>query len=160
MSETHFSRADWRPGKRGKRRLRKNNYGGCKIAPPAFLAAAKESAILPGRTNRRICTAMKRDGTPCGMLALRDVNVCGAHGGWSVWAKRGVLKKSGKGQAIRAERAAVAAGRSQSAPASLARMPIYQAADQRVRVKMVEAYGTATWRLLMQTLEGAIKHCD
>ena len=42
-----------------------------------------------GRTNRRRCIATKRDGTPCGMLAMTRYGlwVCGAHGGYAAVAR-------------------------------------------------------------------------
>ena len=49
-----FTKETWRAGGRSKLRKRVNGYGGCKTAPPAFLAAAKLAAIKPGRANRRL----------------------------------------------------------------------------------------------------------
>jgi hypothetical protein len=47
-----------------------------------------------GRTNRRRCIATKRDGTPCGMLAMTRYGlwVCGAHGGYAAVARMKVRK--------------------------------------------------------------------
>jgi hypothetical protein len=39
MSETHFDRADWRPGKRRRTQPRVKCYGGQKIAPVGLVAA-------------------------------------------------------------------------------------------------------------------------
>ena len=42
-----------------------------------------------GRTNRIRCAATKRDGTPCGMLAMTRYGlwVCGAHGSYAAVAR-------------------------------------------------------------------------
>ena len=47
-----------------------------------------------GRTNRRRCIATKRDGAPCGMLAMTryGLSVCGAHGGYAAVARMKVRK--------------------------------------------------------------------
>ena len=44
--------------------------------------AMLKAQFSKGRTNRRRCIAAKRDGTPCGMLAMtrHGLLVCGAHG--------------------------------------------------------------------------------
>ena len=44
-----------------------------------------QAAFKKGRTNRKRCKAMRRDGTPCGMLAMTryGLEVCGAHGGFA-----------------------------------------------------------------------------
>jgi hypothetical protein len=151
-----FTRADWRPGKRHTRQLRTKPYGGAKVANAAFLEASKRMQFKPGRPGYRVCSAVKRDGEPCGMLALRGLTVCGAHGGFSVWARQGKLKRSGKKQALKAERAATVEGQSQSPPSALARMRIYKEADQRLRMKLVQAYRTPSW---IQVVKGAIEHC-
>ena len=41
MSETHFDRSDWRPGKRRRTQPRVHDYGGQKEAPVNLLAMAK-----------------------------------------------------------------------------------------------------------------------
>lgn len=46
--------------------------------------------FAPGRTNKQLCTAQKRNGTPCRMLALSGLKVCGVHGGYGVKAKAGL----------------------------------------------------------------------
>jgi hypothetical protein len=83
------------------------------------------------------------------MLALRDLKVCGAHGGFGVWARQGKLKRSGKKAALRA---AAIEGQVEAAPSALARMRIYQEADQRMRMKLVRAYGTPRWPQLVKTV--------
>jgi hypothetical protein len=138
----YFTRETWRAGGRSKLRKRVNGYAGCKVAPPAFLAAAKIAAFKPGRPGYRTCAALKRDGTPCGRLALRELKVCEAHGGFQYLARQGKLQSSGRTAAFRA---AALEGRSHQAPLELARMPLYQAANQRVRMKMARAWGTPGW---------------
>jgi hypothetical protein len=97
------------------------------------------------------------------MLALKGVAVCGAHGGFSAWARQGKLKRSGKGQALKAERAAAIEGQVESASAALARMRIYQQADQRMRMKLVRAYNNALWPILLREIQrqrqGVIEPC-
>jgi hypothetical protein len=90
------------------------------------------------------------------MLAFKGTTVCGAHGGFSIWAKQGKLKRSGKGQVLKAERAASVEGRVAAAPSELARMQIYQQAAQRMRMKLVQAYGTPVWA---QWVKRAIEDC-
>ena len=75
-----FTRATWRASKRRKMQKRIQPWGGRKTAPAAFLEAAKRTQIKPGRANRRICTATKRDGGHCGNIALKGLTVCGPHG--------------------------------------------------------------------------------
>jgi len=59
----------------------------------AWRAAMAKAAIKKGRTNRKRC-ATKRDGTPCGMLAMTRYgqSVCGAHGGYAAVARMKVRK--------------------------------------------------------------------
>jgi hypothetical protein len=128
-NDQFFTRADWRPGKRHTRQLRTKPWG--------------------GRPGYRICTAVKRNGEPCGMLALADTTVCGAHGGFGIWARRGKLKKSGKKAALRA---AAIEGQSPSAPPALARLAIYRQADQRMRMKLVAAYQTPSWAQVVKSV--------
>ena len=51
-----------------------------------------------GWTNRRRCKATKRDGTPCGRLAMTryGLSVCGAHGRYAPAARMGLRKPSRK----------------------------------------------------------------
>ena len=55
----------------------------------AWRAAMAQAAFKKGRTNRKRCKATKRDGTPCGMLAMTryGLEVCGAHGGYAAVAR-------------------------------------------------------------------------
>jgi hypothetical protein len=56
---------------------------------PASRVAMARAAFKKGQTNRKRCKAMKRDGTPCGMLAMTQygLEVCGAHGGCAAVAR-------------------------------------------------------------------------
>jgi hypothetical protein len=58
----------------------------------AWRAARRMTEFKEGRVNRPRCTATKRDGTPCGMLAMtrHGLSVCGAHGGYAAVARRKV----------------------------------------------------------------------
>lgn len=64
----------------------------------AWRIAMMQSAFKPGRTNRLRCTANKRDGTPCGMLAMtrHGLRVCSAHGGAAAVARMSVRKAMGR----------------------------------------------------------------
>ena len=54
----------------------------------AWRAAMAQAAFKKGWTNRKRCKAIKRDGTPCGRLAMTryGLPVCGAHGGYAAAA--------------------------------------------------------------------------
>jgi hypothetical protein len=149
-----FTRETWRAGKKSRLRKRVHGYAGCKTAPPAFLKAAKQTQFKPGRPGCRICSAAKRDGSPCGRLALRELTTCEAHGGILALARRGELQRSGRTAAFKAEaRAAAVEGRSPLAPIELIRLPIYRQANQWVRMRLIRAWGTSGW----STLVGQIK---
>jgi hypothetical protein len=79
MSETHFTALDWKPGKRRRSYVRKQQAGGQKHAPPAFTAAGKLSGIGSGK--HRICAAKRRDGEPCHTIAMNGCLTCRLHGG-------------------------------------------------------------------------------
>ena len=51
--------------------------------------AMMKCQFTKGRTNRMRCMAIKRDGTPCSMLAMTKYRlwVCGAHGGYAAVAR-------------------------------------------------------------------------
>jgi hypothetical protein len=148
-----FTRETWRAGKKFRLRKRTKPFGGCKTAPRAFLEAAKLAGFKPGRPGYRICNATKRDGSPCGRLAMRDLKVCEAHGGFSILARQGKLQPSGRTEAFKAARAAAVEGRSPSAPPDLIRLPIYQQANQRMRMRLVMAWGTPAWMPLVRQIQ-------
>ena len=70
---------------------------------PAFVAAGVSTRWRPGRPGAIICAAQKRNGTPCGMLALSGLKVCGVHGGYSIKARRGEYVPKRKRHAFKAE---------------------------------------------------------
>jgi hypothetical protein len=156
MSDEFFTRETWRASKtRRVMQKRVKPWGGRKTAPPAFLAAAKQTYFKPGRVNHRKCSAVKRDGTPCGMLAFKGMKVCGAHGGFKQWAREGRLLKTGRSAARAAEyRAAMVEGRSPVIPVELTRLPTYLKADGWTRMKLAKAWisGPAVYLSLIRQL--------
>ena len=114
-----FTRETWRAGKKSRLRKRVNPYAGCKTAPAAFLEAAKKTQFRPGRPGCRLCCALRRDGRPCGRLALKELRVCEAHGGFGMLAMQGKFQPSGRTAAFRA--ASAVEGRSPPAPFDLMR---------------------------------------
>ena len=104
-------------------------------APAAFLASAKRMAFKPGRPGYRICRANKRDGTKCGMLALKDLPVCAAHGGRAIQARRGQYKPTGKDAAYRATKPEA----KPNLPSfELMKTQAYRQADQKTRQRMAQ----------------------
>jgi hypothetical protein len=95
MSETQFTALDWRPSNKRKTYVRQRRFNGQKVAPPAFLAAAKLSGIGSGK--HAICAATKRDGAPCRNIAMRDCATCRLHGGAArtAWLLRPYVRKDG-----------------------------------------------------------------
>ena len=145
-----FTRATWRAGKKSRLRKRTKPWGGCKTAPAAFLEAAKHAGFKPGRPGYRICSATKRDGSPCGRLALKGLKVCEAHGGFSVLARQGKLLSSGRTAAFKA--VAAAEGRSPIVTLELMRLPIYRQANQWTRIRLAKAWGTPAWMALVRQI--------
>jgi hypothetical protein len=149
-----FTRSTWRAGGRSKLRKRMNAYGGCKVAPPAFLAAAKLAAIKPGRTNRRLCSSIKRDGTPCRRLAMKGCKGCEAHGGIRMLVARREFQPSGRTAAFKSARAAAAVeGRSPQVSLELTRLQIYRAANDWTRIRLARAWGTTAWLPLVRQIQ-------
>jgi hypothetical protein len=71
--------------------------------------AMLKNQFTKGRTNRVRCRATKRDGTPCGMLAMTRYNlwVCSAHGGAAAVARmkaRKAIRGAVKANHIRTSR--------------------------------------------------------
>ncbi len=64
----------------------------------AWRAAMARAAFKKGLTNRKRCKAAKRDGTPCGRLAMTKygLSVCGAHGGYAAAARMKLRRPSRK----------------------------------------------------------------
>jgi hypothetical protein len=145
-----YTRETWRAGGRSKLRKRVNGYGGCKTAPPAFLAAAKLAAIKPGRVNRRLCSSIKRDGTPCRRLAMKGCRGCESHGGILALARQKKFLPSGRTAAFRA---AAVEDRTSPAPIELVRLPIYRSASQRTRMRLIRAWQTPAWTTLVRQIQ-------
>jgi hypothetical protein len=148
-----FTRETWRAGNRSKLRKRVNGYGGCKKAPPAFLAAAKLAAIKPGRANRRLCSSIKRDGTLCRRLAMKGRKGCEAHGGIRMLAMRGEFQPSGRTAAFKAARAAAVEGRPPPPLLDLMRLPIYLNSNGWTRARLARAWGTTAWLPLVRQIQ-------
>lgn len=85
MSDTQFTRADFRPSRKRSTYPRQRAWGGQKQAPPAFLAAAKLNglAFLPRCDH-------------CGRVAMRGLTVCRFHGGGKIAAQSRPYVKSAK----------------------------------------------------------------
>ena len=149
MSE-FFTRETWRSGKKNRLRKRRKLYGGRKTAHAAFLEAAKKTQFRPGRPGCRICSATKRDGSPCGRLALKELRVCEAHGGFGLLAMRGKFQPSGRSAAFRT---ATVEGRSPPAPFDLMRLPLYRQANERTRMRLVRAWQTPAWHVLVRQIQ-------
>jgi hypothetical protein len=150
--ENRFTRATWRRGGRSRLRKRMKPWGGCKTASPAFLEAAKVAGFKPGRPGYRICNAIKRDGSPCGRLAMRELATCEAHGGFRVLARQGKLERSGRTAAFKA-RAAAVEDRSPAASLELTRLQIYRAANGWTRMRLVRAWMTPGWLPLVRQIQ-------
>jgi hypothetical protein len=152
MSE-FFTRETWRAGGRSKLRKRVNPYAGCKTAPVAFLAAAKLAAIKPGRSNRRLCGATKRNGEPCRRLAMKGCKGCESHGGILALAKQGKLQSSGRTAAFKAARAAAVEGRSPQVSLELTGLSVYQKSNDRTRARLARAWQTEAWSMLVRQIQ-------
>jgi hypothetical protein len=151
-ADERFTRADWRPGKRRRRRKRINHYGGRKVAPAAFLEAGRRAAIRPGLVNRRLCAATKRDGSKCRKIALTHSPYCGAHGGWLQWHRMGILRSTGRAEQWKRDRAVMLAGQNGPTMLELTRLQVWHEADERTKAKLTIAVGTVVWRPLLKSL--------
>ena len=80
MSETHFDRSDWRPGKRRRTQPRVKCYGGQKVAPVG-LVAAREFVGLGTNAARKCKRIAVSTGQPCRHPAMRGSDYCLSHGG-------------------------------------------------------------------------------
>jgi hypothetical protein len=147
-----FTRVTWHQGGRSRLRKRTKPWGGCKRASPQFLAAAKVAGFKPGRPGYRICNAIKRDGSPCGRLAMREFATCEAHGGILGLARQKKLQRSGRTTAFKA-RAAAVEGRSPPAPLELTRLQVYRAANQWTRLRLVRSWMTPGWLPLVRQIQ-------
>lgn len=94
MSETHFSKLDWRPGKRRATYPRVRDWGGQKTAPDAFLEAGRRYGFgQPG--NDRRCLHCRR-------FCVREASVCRMHAGAAIASKRRPFVPGQKGLRRRA----------------------------------------------------------
>ena len=150
VPDGNFTREKWRPGKKRRLRKRRNFYGGRTTAPAAFLEAAKKTQFKPGRPGCRLCCALRRDGRPCGRLALKEFRVCEAHGGFGMLAMQGKFQPSGRSAAFRV---ATVEGRSPPAPFDLMRLRLYQEADERTKMRLVRAWQTPGWHVLVRQIQ-------
>ena len=104
MSETHFDRSDWRPGKRRRTQPRINCYAGQKTAPAGLIAARKFVGLHTDRAAR--CTAIARStGRKCRHVAMKGAGLCLIHGGALIARKLRPYVATAHGQRIMAERA-------------------------------------------------------
>jgi hypothetical protein len=64
----------------------------------AWRAAMRAAGFKQGWTNRLRCRAMKRDGLPCGRLAMTryGLSVCGCHGGYAAASRMGLRRPTRK----------------------------------------------------------------
>jgi hypothetical protein len=148
-----FTRETWRAGNRSKLRKRVNGYAGCKTAPPAFLAAAKLAGFKPGRPGYRLCSAIKRDGSPCRRLAMKGCKGCESHGGIRALARQGMFQPSGRTAVFKANRDAMIEGRAPPVPFDLIRLPIYKKSNQWTRIRLAGAWGTSGWMALVRQIQ-------
>ena len=142
-----FTRATWRAGKKRRLMKRTKPWGGQITAPVAFLEAAKRTRFKPGRPGHRVCCATKRNGSPCGRLALTGLMVCEAHGGFRVLARQGKLQPLGRTAAFRA---AANESRSTGAPLELTQLLLYRQANQWTKMRLIKAWGTPAWMPLVR----------
>jgi hypothetical protein len=104
LSETQFSRADWRAGKRRRTQPRVHDYAGQKTAPVNFLAAAKLAGLHTDRAAR--CTAIARStGRKCRHVAMKGAGLCLIHGGALMARKLRPYVATAHGRRIMDERA-------------------------------------------------------
>ena len=80
MSETHFSRLDWRPGARRRTQPRVKCYGGQKTAPIGLVAARKFVGLNTNAAKKCMRIAAST-GKPCRHPAMKGSNYCLSHGG-------------------------------------------------------------------------------
>ena len=76
--------------------------------------------------------------------------MCEAHGGFGMLAMQGKFQPSGRSAAFRA---ATVEGRSPPAPFDLMRLRLYQEADERTRMRLVTAWQTPAWHVLVRQIQ-------
>ena len=102
LSETQFTKLDWRPGKRRRTQPRVQAYGGQKTAPPGLLAAAKLVGLHTFTAKRCTATALST-GRTCRRVAVTGANVCMGHGGALALKRNRPYVATRHGQRIEAE---------------------------------------------------------
>jgi hypothetical protein len=80
MSATHFSRLEWRPGKRRRTQPRVKCYGGQKTAPVGLVAARAFVGLGTSAAKKCVRIAVST-GKPCRHPAMRGSDFCLSHGG-------------------------------------------------------------------------------
>jgi hypothetical protein len=80
MSDTQFTKLDWRPSKKRASVPRKRDWGGQKRAPAAFLAMAPFVGFGKG-PQARCCVAR------CNAFAMKGAPSCRKHGGAGIVAR-------------------------------------------------------------------------
>jgi hypothetical protein len=68
-------------------------------------------------------------------------------------ARQRKLEPTGRAAALKATRVAAVEGRSPPAPVELMRIPVYQQASQRGRIRLVNAWGTPAWTVLVRQMK-------
>ena len=59
----------------------------------AWKASRLMTATKPGNINRKRCVVVRKDGSRCNGIAVRNFNRCFHHGGSGVLARRGLYRK-------------------------------------------------------------------
>jgi hypothetical protein len=114
MSETHFSRCEWRAGARRKTQPRVKCYGGQKVAP-AGLIAARKFAGFDTPTAKRCTRIAVSTGQPCKHVAMRGSDYCLSHGGAAAAKRIRPYVRTLPGQQAELRRAlAIAEGRARN----------------------------------------------
>jgi hypothetical protein len=104
MSETQFSRLDWRPGKRRRTQPRVHCYCGQKEAPIGLIIARRLVGLHTLTAAR--CTAIARStGRTCRRVALKDTGLCLSHSGALIARKLRPYVATAAGQRALAMRA-------------------------------------------------------
>jgi hypothetical protein len=162
LEAPRLTMATWRQGKKRRMIRRTNHFGGQTEAPAAFLAMREKVCFKPGRPGYRVCSAMKKDGSgKCGMLSLKGMSVCAAHGGQLALARQGRLQKSGRAAAAIAEKQAKETQARSKTPEDrvlngpsleLLRLRVYVEADEWTRLRLIRAWGTEGWHGLVRQL--------
>ena len=128
-------------------------FCGRKTAPAAFLEAAKNTQFRSGRPGCRLCGALKRDGGPCGRLAMRGFKTCEAHGGIRALAQRGEFQPREEPRCSRPRGRRAVEDRTPAAPFELMQLALYRQANQRTRMRLIRAWGSSGWMALVRQIK-------